>query len=676
MRENSLFSGLVSTAMETNNSEGLSAIDNIESLIARNSELEARVAELSEHVAQQPGPVLKCGYLYKYRPWARLFEKPWELRFFSLSGNVLSFWRSETDAGQHPRGSCPLDGCVINVEGMKRNRYFTFRIDDGSGGALLRLSTGNEADGRHWVSLLGTVGCPICSEEDRNSYSEGDRSSGVTANSTHDAAAAEDTGTSTGPRSGPHRDGLKKRILSTTSAGPGGGSLSDAMQTDPPPPSDEKEPLRAEQNKHQSTRHMLRAASPAHRKPKGSPLSSDAIFDQSHGGLFNMCIVLLLAVNSRLIIENLMKYGILMRTGFWINGSSIRDWPLLLTGLSMAVFPVASLLIEKLKIHTAVTEKVVGVLHAVNVTATFMYPAFVIYRTQAGPLGGFVLIFIVVITWMKLISYAHTNADVRAMLASGEKPELAMDAPVVQYPDNITVRNMLYFLFAPTLCYQLGYPRSRHVRKGWVFRQLLVLVVFMGLMLFIIEQYINPTIQNSQHPLKGHFMYSIERVLKLSIPTLYVWLCMFYCFFHLWLNIVAEVLCFGDREFYRDWWNAKTIEEPVHRWMVRHVYFPCLRHGISKPLAMLIVFTLSAVFHEVVVGVPCHMVRLWAFLGIVFQVPLVVLTNYLYRKFKKPAVGNMLFWFFFCIVGQPICVLLYYHDVQVNWQQEQAGVIG
>ncbi len=33
-----------------------------------------------------------------------------------------------------------------------------------------------------------------------------------------------------------------------------------------------------------------------------------------------------------------------------------------------------------------------------------------------------------------------------------------------------------------------------------------------------------------------------ERVLKLSLPVLYVWLCGFYCFFHLWLNIVAEVL--------------------------------------------------------------------------------------------------------------------------------------
>ena len=42
-----------------------------------------------------------------------------------------------------------------------------------------------------------------------------------------------------------------------------------------------------------------------------------------------------------------------------------------------------------------------------------------------------------------------------------------------------------------------------------------------------------------------------ERVLKLSLPTLYGWIIMFYCLFHLWLNILAELTGFGDREFYK-----------------------------------------------------------------------------------------------------------------------------
>eukprot|EP00271_Cylindrocystis_brebissonii_P019956 TRINITY_DN6383_c0_g1_i2.p1 TRINITY_DN6383_c0_g1~~TRINITY_DN6383_c0_g1_i2.p1 ORF type:complete len:336 (-),score=61.81 TRINITY_DN6383_c0_g1_i2:2021-3028(-) len=305
--------------------------------------------------------------------------------------------------------------------------------------------------------------------------------------------------------------------------------------------------------------------------------------------------------------------------------------------------------------------------------------ALAISSVDSGPVGGFVLTFVSIVTCMKLISYAHTNYDVRAFLKKeGKHPEPAEDAPDVHYPDNITIGNMLYFLLAPTLCYQLGYPLSKKVRTAWVIRQAIKMVFLFGLMLFIVEQYINPTIQNWQFPMSGHFLYTVERVLKLSIPTLYVWLCMFYGFFHLWLNILAEVIRFGDREFYRDWWNAKTIEEywrlwnmPVHRWMVRHVYFPLLQCGCSKQFSVFAVFFLSAVFHEILVGIPCHVVRLWAFLGIIFQIPLVVLTNFLLQKFKQPMVGNMLFWFFFCIVGQPICLLLYYHDVHLIMQHKQ-----
>jgi len=145
---------------------------------------------------------------------------------------------------------------------------------------------------------------------------------------------------------------------------------------------------------------------------------------------------------------------------------------------------------------------------------------------------------------------------------------------------------------------------------------------------------------------------------------------MFYCFFHLWLNILAELLRFGDREFYKDWWNAKTVEEywrmwnmPVHKWMVRHIYFPCLRNGIPKGVAVLISFVVSAIFHELCIAVPCHIFKFWAFIGIMLQVPLVMITSYLQDKFSNSMVGNMIFWCFFSIFGQPMCLLLYYHDL-------------
>lgn len=102
----------------------------------------------------------------------------------------------------------------------------------------------------------------------------------------------------------------------------------------------------------------------------------------------------------------------------------------------------------------------------------------------------------------------------------------------------------------------------------------------------------------------------IERVLKLAVPNHIIWLIFFYTIFHSSLNLLAEILRFADREFYRDFWNAETIQYfwqtwniPVHRFCVRHVYKPLVRNGYSRLTASLAVFLISAIFHEYLVSV-------------------------------------------------------------------------
>ena len=114
---------------------------------------------------------------------------------------------------------------------------------------------------------------------------------------------------------------------------------------------------------------------------------------------------------------------------------------------------------------------------------------------------------------------------------------------LTRYPHNVSLKNLYWFWVAPTLCYQVHYPRSKRVRKRHVLSHLGRMAVFLGLMLFMAEQYVQPTIQNSlQHIESGDIGAIAERVLKLSIPNTYIWLFMFYSVFHLGLNQLLVAL--------------------------------------------------------------------------------------------------------------------------------------
>jgi len=121
--------------------------------------------------------------------------------------------------------------------------------------------------------------------------------------------------------------------------------------------------------------------------------------------------------------------------------------------------------------------------------------------------------------------------------------------------------------------------------------------------------------------------------------------------------------------FYRDWWNASEVSAywrlwnmPVHYWLVRHVYFPSVRVGLSKTAATFVVFLFSAVLHEVLISVPCHMIRIHSFLAMMGQLPLIFLTKMIDRRFPGSSIGNVIFWISFCFVGQPMAMLLYTID--------------
>ena len=125
-----------------------------------------------------------------------------------------------------------------------------------------------------------------------------------------------------------------------------------------------------------------------------------------------------------------------------------------------------------------------------------------------------------------------------------------------------------------------------------------------------------PILNNSITPIKEfHLAKIIERVLKLSTVSLVAWLAGFFCIFHSTLNALAEVMHFADRKFYDAWWNSGSMGAywrlwniPVHGYFKRHIYVPLKRRGWSNSNASAVVFILSAVIHEILLGVPTHAV--------------------------------------------------------------------
>ena len=256
-------------------------------------------------------------------------------------------------------------------------------------------------------------------------------------------------------------------------------------------------------------------------------------------------------------------------------------------------------------------------LHAANITLALGITTYVVYYHIHHPLIGTLTELHAVIVWLKTASYALTNRDLRHAYLHPVKGELEALPDIYRecpYPQNITVGNLVYFWWAPTLIYQPAYPRTPEVRWLFVVKRLAEVFGLSVFIWFISAQYATPVLINSLDKMAQRDYASIvERLLKLSTVSLVIWLAGFFALFQSFLNALAEVTRFGDRSFYDAWWNSESLgvywrswNKPVYHFFRRHVYFPLLGRGWGRLGASLGVFFLSAVLHEILVGIPTH----------------------------------------------------------------------
>ena len=356
---------------------------------------------------------------------------------------------------------------------------------------------------------------------------------------------------------------------------------------------------------------------------------------ENYRGFLNLLYVILGIGSFRLVLENILKYGLLVEFDWplrfvhdptnWPSVSHVDD--LLSTSVFLRFQALLIVLVNlfillqfwfSIKLSQLFAAKSLSTKNrwfaaqCVNLVCILVFPACYINYRQPNPAGAFIAVSLYSVVFLKLVSYAHINYRYGQDLVEGKKNDKA-HSPIpsngpVTYPQNLTAKNLYYFMLAPTLCYELNFPRSPRIRKRFLCRRFAEILVICSLQYCLSQQWILPILRTLDRPLSQYsILENMERLLRLAVPNHLIWLLLFYVYFHSTLNLMAELLCFGDRLFYRDWWNATDLYEFWNRWNTivhdfckRHVYQPLvLQCGFSRLVGSFVVFVISAFFHEV-----------------------------------------------------------------------------
>ncbi|CAF0819093.1 unnamed protein product [Rotaria sordida] len=394
---------------------------------------------------------------------------------------------------------------------------------------------------------------------------------------------------------------------------------------------------------------------------------------ENYRGFLNLLYVILGIGSFHLVIENILKYGLLVEFDWPLRFlKDPTNWPSVFLILLINLFILFQFCLE-IKLSKILSFiKPLILFQILNLSLILIYPVIYIHHRQPNPAGAFIAVCLYSIVFLKLVSYTHINYQCRIDLFKKKQDQInsiIISEGLIIYPNNLTIKNLYYFLFAPTLCYELNFPRSPCIRKSFLCRRFGEILVICSLQYCLSQQWILPILRTLDRPLNHYtILENTERLLRLSLPNHLIWLLLFYVYFHSTLNLLAELLCFGDRLFYRDWWNATDLYEFWNRWNTsvhdfckRHIYNPLVSHfGLNKTLGSLVVFIISAFFHEYLISVPLRMIRPWSFLAMILQVPMGLAVRHV--KGENKTYGNVAVWISLILI-QPIAILLYIQDL-------------
>ena len=297
----------------------------------------------------------------------------------------------------------------------------------------------------------------------------------------------------------------------------------------------------------------------------------------------------------------------------------------------------------QLLILKGVSQAMIIVIQHLTQSVMFVFIIFLAFSRDWGLTQTLFSHLLVITHFMKMHSYTLVNRDLKL----NKDPS---------YPRNVCASDYIYYLIAPTLVYQTKYCTNPKFRPIYFCKKLVLFIVQFWSLCNLINDCVLPVVNQVES------LSAVEVLSRLIVPVLICYLMIFFILFEQILYAFGELVRFGDREFYLDWWNSTSFEEfnrkwnlPVHLFLHKHIYLEFIYHyGCSEQWARAVTFVFSAACHEMVLASICRNVKPYLLGLMLIQIPLVVMQ----RVLKKSLLGLYVFWGGM-ILGLPLLLTMY-----------------
>eukprot|EP00826_Nyctotherus_ovalis_P045737 TRINITY_DN5090_c0_g1_i11.p1 TRINITY_DN5090_c0_g1~~TRINITY_DN5090_c0_g1_i11.p1 ORF type:complete len:473 (+),score=95.72 TRINITY_DN5090_c0_g1_i11:67-1485(+) len=236
--------------------------------------------------------------------------------------------------------------------------------------------------------------------------------------------------------------------------------------------------------------------------------------------------------------------------------------------------------------------------------------------------------------------------------------------PECVYPANVSLKDYLRFMLCvPTLVYETRFLWIGRRRVWYIVFELFCLVLCVLGIILAFSLYILPiTLEHKGETLRE----AVQDIFRLSVPSLFAWILVFYSLNHCWLNSLSEAVGFSNREFYSDWWNASSVRIfwrkwsiPSHEWSLRHLYIDSMYHfNVSKGTAESVLFLFNSLLGQLHLTFTFKVWYPFFVFVMICQLPLMLL-NRAMRNSKRDA--NYILWISL-MIHLPLLEILYFRS--------------